>query len=152
MYKLRKESVILGMALSLLVMLPTCSTLFRGEEKVAKKGQFGWLSVSSKPTGVDLLFGGKYKYDVTGNPMTTPCTVEMEPGFYDLWLRFYEYEDWRDTVRITAKETTKVSITLRPLYDEAHRRKQGETVFALGTAFAVLLLAMSLFMRNVDFK
>lgn len=151
MKKTRRFLLKAGVAIIFLAVLVGCGTLFRKENRAQGKGQVGWLTVSSTPTGVQVLFAGGYKYDASGTPLTTPCTVRMEPGFYDLWLRLYEYNDWRDTVRIAAGETTKVSVPLVHQFDEEHRKKQGDAVFTLGTVLCALLLAMSLFMRN-DFK
>jgi hypothetical protein len=146
-----KRLLISGTIFILIALAAGCGTLFRGKEAGGKKGQPGWLTVSSKPNGVQLLIAGGYKYDVKGSPMVTPCTIAMEPGFYDLWLRLYEYQDWRDTVRIAAGETTRVNVPLIHQFDEAHRKKQGEAVFTLGTVLCIVLLTASLFMRN-DFK
>lgn len=152
MRKTRRSIIKTGVVIISLTVLIGCGTLFGKRERAGGKGDVGWLRISSNPTGVQVLFAGGYKYDAAGAPLATPCTVQMEPGFYDLWLRLYEYDDWRDTVSIMAGETTKVNIPLRRMFDDEHRKKQAEEAFTMGTVLAALLLVMSLFMRNVDYK
>jgi len=152
MNKRTRSGITVGIVLTILALVPNCGTLFSKKPKVGNQGEPGWMTITSRPTAVPLFFDGHYKYTDRGSALTTPATVPLSPGYYDLTLKLEGYLDWRDTVRINVGETTRVFVPMRSLWDEGHFQSQADAVFTLGTVLAVTLIVISLFMRNVTLK
>jgi len=152
MNKRTRSEIAVGIVLTILALVPNCGTLFSKKPKVGNQGEPGWMTITSRPTAVPLFFDGHYKYTDRGSALTTPATVQLSAGYYDLTLKLEGYLDWRDTVRISAGETTHIFVPLRPLWEDAHFKSQADAVFTLGTVLAVALIVFSLFLRNVNFK
>jgi len=153
MNKTAQSGIALGIVLVYMVLIPGCGTLFSNKGKEGShSGPPGWMTITSRPTAVPLFFDGHYKYTDRGNALTTPATVQLSAGYYDLTLKMEGYLDWQDTVRISAGETTHIFVPLRPLWEDAHFKSQADAVFTLGTVLAVALIVLSLFLRDVNFK
>ena len=152
MNKRTRSGIVVGIVLTILALVPNCGTLFSKKPKVGNQGEPGWMTITSRPTAVTLFFDGHYKYTDRGNALTTPATVQLSAGYYDLTLKMEGYLDWQDTVRISAGETTHIFVPLRPLWEDAHFKSQADAVFTLGTVLAVALIVFSVFLRNVNFK
>ena len=152
MNKRTRSGITIGIVLIILALVTSCGTLFSKKPKVGNQGEPGWITITSRPTAVPLFFDGHYKYTDRGSALTTPATVPLSPGYYDLTLKLEGYLDWRDTVKINVGETTRVFVPMRSLWDEGHFKSQADAVFTLGTVLAVALIVFSLFMRNVTLK
>jgi len=152
MNKRARSGIAVGIVLIILALVPNCGTLFSKKPKVGNQGEPGWMTITSRPTAVPLFFDGHYKYTDRGSALTTPATVQLSPGYYDLTLKLEGYLDWRDTVKINVGETTRVFVPMRSLWDEGHFKSQADAVFTLGTVLAVALIVFSLFTRNIILK
>lgn len=135
-----------------LAVLAGCGTLGERGEKAPKNSGYGWLIVTSMPEGIKLFFNGKYIYDDNGNALATPVTTKLEAGTYELSLGLYEYQTWRDTVRVAAGETTNVKVPLIKEFNEANYQRQEHMAMTLGTVLVTVLLVFGVFLRDVQFK
>ncbi|QDA31598.1 PEGA domain-containing protein [Thermococcus indicus] len=69
----------------------------------------GTLKITSEPSGAKVYIGGDYKG-------TTPLTLNLAPGTYDVKLTMKDYEDYTTTVTLSPGETKSLSATLKPAY------------------------------------
>ncbi|NAS88761.1 hypothetical protein C4E24_03345 [ANME-1 cluster archaeon AG-394-G21] len=74
----------------------------------------GSISVSSTPSGASISLDGVHISGIT--PYTIP---NVEPGDHTLKLTLGGYQDWKETVSVTAGKTAKVSATLTPISGSA---------------------------------
>ncbi|QJR23226.1 hypothetical protein BREVNS_2476 [Brevinematales bacterium NS] len=92
---------------------PLGDALFASVQEMAEKmslgitgSEVGYLSLETSPSGAEVRVGD----EILGY---TPIAKRMmKPGTYDLTITLKNYEVYRKTVTIKAKETTKVSVTL----------------------------------------
>ena len=67
----------------------------------------GSIYVTSSPSGAGCYLGGDYKG-------RTPLTIsDVPPGVYKITVRKDNYEEWWDSIRVSAGKTTKVSAILK---------------------------------------
>ncbi|NQE53646.1 hypothetical protein C5S29_08635, partial [ANME-1 cluster archaeon GoMg3.2] len=74
----------------------------------------GSISVTSMPSGASISLDGVHISGIT--PYTIP---NVEPGDHTLKLTLGGYQDWKETVSVTAGKTAKVSATLTPISGSA---------------------------------
>jgi uncharacterized membrane protein len=73
----------------------------------------GFLSVTSTPSGADILIDGRSIGE------KTPHSVPIDPGTYTIKLTLEGYQDWTQSARVTGGETTDVHATLTPISGSA---------------------------------
>jgi len=69
---------------------------------------YGYISVSSSPSGAQLYVDGTYRG-------ITPATVTEYPGNHPVIVKLSGYYDYSQTVYVTARTTQYVSATLSPV-------------------------------------
>jgi hypothetical protein len=74
----------------------------------------GAISVTSTPSGAGISLDGVAIRGIT--PYTIP---NVEPGYHTIKLTLAGYQDWKETVSVTAGKTVKVSATLTPISGSA---------------------------------
>ena len=70
----------------------------------------GSISVTSTPSGAGISFDGATINEIT--PYTIP---NVKPGYYTLKLTLEGYQDWTETVSVTAGKTVEIDATLTPI-------------------------------------
>lgn len=136
----------------ILEALAGCGTLGGKNAKAQKQPGYGWLTVTSMPEGIKLFFNGKYIYDENGNALETPVTTRLEAGTYVLSLGLYEYQTWRDTVKIAARETSWVKVPLVKEFTEESYQKQEKMALTSALVIGSFILLLGIVLRNVQFK
>ncbi|MGB3458852.1 MAG: PEGA domain-containing protein [Halobacteriota archaeon] len=74
----------------------------------------GSISVSSAPSGADISLDG-----VPINEITPYAIPNVEPGDHTLKLTLEGYQDWKETVSVTAGKTVEIGATLTPISGSA---------------------------------
>ncbi|HOP67296.1 MAG TPA: PEGA domain-containing protein [Methanoregulaceae archaeon] len=69
---------------------------------------YGYISVSSSPSGAQLYVDGSYRG-------ITPATVTEYPGNHPVVVKLAGYYDYSQTIYVTAGATQRVSATLSPV-------------------------------------
>ncbi len=74
----------------------------------------GSISVTSTPSGASISLDGVPIRGIT--PYTIP---NVDPGYHTLKLTLTGYQDWEETVSVTAGKTVKIGATLTPISGSA---------------------------------
>ena len=80
--------------------------------EITLESESGVLRVETNPSGADVYVNGEY-YD------TTPCEITLPVGTYTVEIKKEGYKTYKKDVKIKAKETTILEVTLTPVDQKA---------------------------------
>lgn len=73
----------------------------------------GAIQVNSTPSGAEIWLDGANTGEVTDHLL-----VDVNPGTHIVKLTLEGYQDWEDTVEVTANDTASVDVVLEPALEE----------------------------------